>query len=509
MSQNKKTVELKSYLNEYTTINKMEIVVNSVKLYKTRELIALITIYAADKKEIYDKFRNGTINIFDDILKNMKEYINTIFLNFCEFYLSGKKYDKNKLIEEVNKLNETHNLNIKNYLFDLYEKGKNNSHIIRDMFMNDDIHKFSFGENVTETYVTNFCDKLIDDLSPVKIKQDLSLHRDANVCGFILTELVSSHGEKQIWKAMRGNYINILKFSPNDCTEKKVDKYIDFYKSNDEEYKNWEIIKLFAPNDVVKFFNFQYYAPLDMKVKILSYHGEPITKSKISNCKDLSYKLIRIISKINSEGYCICNIKPEHILKNDDVYTLIDYKYLRKNLSPSTGIKHDLFSSLSLLSNRTFVTFYDDIESFMFIIDYLVGSKHTDNNDKTDLSSYLPYISNFIKNLRITCLSDPYGNGTSVPSNMKEYIKEKYEILTTHINSVIESILVVNDVNLSLSPADEACFKNIKTQLMSDLRYNSIDESHLNEFALQIMNYMKTSCQYNSEIQSRIDIFLS
>ena len=94
-------------------------------------------------------------------------------------------------------------------------------------------------------------------------------------------------------------------------------------------------------------------------------------------------------------------------------------------------------------------------------------------------------------------------------SSVKAYINHKFNELLPIINTFIESLSFMNDIGMKLTPSDEASILNIKGYLKEDHRFSTMGESEKNEFALQINNYMKTSCQYLPEIQTRIDTFLS
>ena len=532
MSQLNKTVNLIPLKEAWKTIQQypIQFVANNGEIfiisYKSRDLVALMLIMAYDIPNLRDKFASlSKVDIYNEIILKLPEYFPTIFLNFCEEYLKTVRYDHESLVRKIREKQTEFNENIQNFINFIITKSRNKEMPDVPFFFSDDISRFCFKPSSNnDTYVTNFCKEftevqtdvsadvtaLSNAISEIRVEQDLSLHQGACICGYTLFELVSKKDEtNQIWKVTKDKHLTVLKFSQSDHSgNKSYENIINHYKDTDREYIIWGVLKKIAPNSLVRFMWFDYYAALNLKIKLLSYEGEPVSKCKIEKKKDMLTKIIDIISVINKEQLCICNLSPEHFLKQGDKYTLIDYKYVRKMSSKTDDIRDNLFSSISLISKTFPVTFYDDIESYMYIFQYLLTESVINNEDKDTLSTCLPKVREFITNLRIEKSRDDYIAGR-LKLEVKTYTIDKVDRLVGFVKGVIDSIPVISDVNLTLSPSDQACVSNIKIYLASDLRYSSVEESQLNEFAVQIMNYMKTSCQYSADIQARINDFLS
>lgn len=394
------------------------------------------------------------------------------------------------------------------------------------------IRAYSFGENIE----TKFIDMFVQEFIPLdaNISDVTDLVPGSSVCGCTLVKLISKKSHSQVWEAVMKNRKTVIKLEPLDLDEKEIkkmigsssfEKILEHIRATDQEYLNYLKLKDYPYK--LNYFNVEYFHPLRMKVKVMSWLDGPIDKVLIEDKKTLIYGLFDLIFELHKRGFMYNGFKPSHIMIKPHVvgeeippsvkshYRIIDYKYMTSFKGVNLNMVGD-HASLALLSGTNIVTPYDDIESMLYTINDIISSKvlYNDKKDeyikKSELSTYSVLISNAITSLRTLRQQDMYVNGMQTPVDYVTYINDIYDKgltvtdssgintvtipgIRTIVGTVFNSFNEISPIEVSLVAPDFELLKKIKSSVVMSpepifLNLRS-DPTKTNEVCMAILNY--------------------
>lgn len=456
------------------------------------------------------------------ILKYTSDYMPIVFTKYCQIALLKRGVTINSTIQdELNtKVKNTNLSDIFNQWTMTLLKPST-----EEFKLNSSIRVYSFGEQGSTDFINSFVDQFVPLVTNINIIAELK--PGSIVCGCTLVKLVSKKEHSEVWEALRNNRKIAMKLEPIDLDEKEIkklqsassfEKIVDHIKNTDREYINYQKLKdyQFKMNQ----FYVDYFHPLRMKVKTMSWLDGPVTKTINEDKKSMISSLFEMVFELHKRGLMFNGISPNHIMIKviglgeadhtpNNKYRLIDYKYITEFKGPNTNLNSD-YTSLSLLSGTNSVTPYDDVESLLYTLNDLIATKMVYNdkqdefNKKTDLSSISNLISDAIKSLRNLRQQDMYVNGLSVPPDYNAYINEIYNkgipvngTMLPGIKAIVGNVFVqfneVAAIEVSLIKPDFELLKLIKGNIASSrdpllLGLHS-NPTLMNEVCMVILNY--------------------
>lgn len=421
------------------------------------------------------------------------------------------------------------------------------------------IRLYSFGENIEDKFINGFIQEFIP--LETNISNVVELKPATIVCGCTLVKLISKKEHSQVWEAQRRGRKIALKFEHIDIEEKSIkkmigassfEKILEHIKMTDIEYLNY--IKLKDYPYKMNFFDIEYFHPLRMKVKIMSWLDGPVDKVTIEDKKTFIYALYDIIYELHKRGLMFNGFRPSHIMIKPHTvgeeipvsvksnYRIVDYKYITEFKGSNIDL-HSTYLSLALLSGSPSVSPYDDIESMLYTINDIIATKvlYVDKQDeyikKTELSPYSSLISNAINSLRTLKQQDIYVNGLHKPADYPSYITEIYEKglsaggmgsvtdpnyissstmipgIRTIIGNIFASYNEVSAIEISLVAPDFELLKKIKNNVVNSTDHMFVnlrsDPTKTNEVCLAILNYQITGYTPTLEFQPYITKYFS
>lgn len=470
------------------------------------------------------------------------KYLSTVMLFYCEYYLFKK--DVTITPEITLKLKERIEAVKFNEKLDaiLMKRLEGN---MTPFECASSISAFSFGTDATPESVISLC----ADLVPFKpnVEEINELQPGMSVCGCTLVSLISKKEHSEIWKAdYRGKQVAI-KFEPLDIEGKELknmikgstfEKIINHIKETDEEWKGYVKLKDFPYK--LDYFKVDYYNPLNMKVKLMSWLDGPVSSNIIENKKIFLQNMVELLYELHKRGIVFNNIKPEHIMvkspvgqKDTDLSNrlrLIDYKNVTLYKGEDKSPHDDDYRSLALLGGSMTLTPYDDIESLLYVFNTLINGKiiYVDLSDeilrKSQLSSFSFLVSDAITKLRLLKQNDIYVNSLDNPVDIAPYIDIIYKngIRSTQTGEMMPGIVriimdIINNfkevpgINVQLTKVDSARLNNIRNQFSQDPHFSHIinNPAKFNDITLKILNFITSSCEYEEEDQRIIVSFLN
>lgn len=472
----------------------------------------------------------------EEIVLKTAAYMPVLFTMYCQITLIKMGHDINDLTIANTLAKQIEKTDLANVFLSLTLQKQNNDN--RQFMLDPVIDHYSFGLDKSVSFVESFLTKKV---LPFKdnIEVITELKEGAAVCGYTLVKLISKKPHSEVWQASgAGGRKVALKMEPLDVDEKEYKKLtstsgfgklLEYIKSTDIEWNNYSKLKDFPYK--VNYFNIDYYSPLRLKVKIMSWLDGPINRVAVEDKKLFIYAMYEIAFELHKRGLMFNGFSPNHIMiktpipgeeKAESVktfYRLVDYKYITSFKGSDTNL-HSEYKSLSLLSGTNSVNEYDDIESILYTFNELIAGKnlYIDKQNeylkKSELSSYANLVSSSITNLRILRQNDAYVNGLAVPEDYNSYIISAYE-------SGIKQILVdvynnfneVSTIEISLVPSDFALLQKIKINVAgigeSDFLALHQNPTKMNEVCLAILNFMVHGTEASIEFQPYVIRYLN
>lgn len=477
-----------------------------------------------------------------EILVTSSTYMPVIFTRYCQINIlkRGAVIDQT-LNDSLNaKIN---NMNLTNVFqtWTLQSVDTGNKSFILD----DSIKHYSFGLNNPVTFIDEFVQEFI--VLDVGVERIVDLKPGSSVCGCTLVKLISKKEHSQVWEAKQVNRKIAMKLEPIDYDEKEIKKLsstnltkkiLEHIKETDIEYLNYQKLKDYPYK--LNYFNVDYYHPLRMKVKIMSWLDGHIDKSRVHDKKEFIYAMYDIAYELHKRGLMFNGFCPNHVMIKTNIvgeeipqfvksnYRIVDYKYITDFKGISNNIGE--YISQALMSGTNSVTPYDDIESLLYTINDIIGNKviYSDRQDeyikKTELLSMSTLVSTAITSLRALKQQDIYVNGLMTPANYKSYITEIYEVgvnvngqnipgIRTILGNVFNGYNEVAAIEISLVSADYELLQKIKTNIYSSTFPEFIalrsDQTKSNEVCIAILNYQINGTVPALEFQPYIHKYFS
>lgn len=460
--------------------------------------------------------KNDNYNSLPNILG--VEYLYKIILSYCNYYFMSKNQTIHQ--EQYQQLKILIDPLVKEYityLNKLIEKKDSDPEIPPYSLFNS-VRVFSIPdfENREEKIIKEICEKLLNVEVIEKLEPGMI------VCGYSLIECVSKKDGSEVWKAGKNGRLNALKIQNTGFEDKfikknKHEKIIEEIKSTDAEYVNYTSL---LPSFIYKlsYFAIDYFRPLNMKVKIMTWCDGPINKLHIDNKGEAIKNIILMLQTLHREKLCLSNLKPEHILydEKDKKYVFISYSYIIPHLGTLIYNLNN-YSSLFLLSGNLKVTYYDDLESLFYIYDELISGKKKYENIqleasyKFDLSIFNITTKDIIQYIRQLKESDQYLTTEITPDEFKNYIDVYYSYIYKSFEYLLSQKTELSITDTDLSDIDKARLKRITSYLVNDpiyIQYIKNNPAFVNELAIKILNFMITGCEYDIESQQLINNFL-
>ena len=277
-----------------------------------------------------------------------------------------------------------------------------------------------------------------------------------------------------------------------------------------------------------------YYAKGEMIYESMSFVENNITTLKNINKQDIVTKLISLLKKVHSTGFVLGNLTPEKILveqvikKNKTSYNLFlyDLSTAAYVLSPISRTLSGYDSLLLLSTKEKDSTFYDDIESMLYVInDILTDTKieYFEKGDtakesflrekefKTSLDPYAKIVVTAIKKIRIYAQNDEYANGEKEIDSKAEYGISLYKLkkntitpfrILTDFRDKIESITKDEIYGTKMQ---EEIYNKFFNELSSNEEYNHLDSETISRYALQRTFSLIYGVTYPEEITEKED----
>lgn len=357
----------------------------------------------------------------------------------------------------------------------------------------------------------------------VEVDDKIALVPGLCIFEYTLVEKISSD-KSEIWKVKRNNNYFIMKmqdYKPkkkNDKTnnpQNQINAIINEIKESDDEFKGWKRLTSFPHK--TEFFYIYYIPSNKLKIKILTAFTGNIIQIPPVNADVFIFEMTNILKSLHETGMIFNNICKEHIVvNNNNEHFLIDYRNVAPNKSEvliEKLPKHG-YNSLSVLMGSRIYTFYDDIESLLYLFDDIITdtTKIYDNqsdeiNKKNSLSVFSSIIANAILQLRQLRANDQYANSIDVPPVFLEYINNQYAYIYQYINNVIQNTNTIAKENISLNITENALFNQIRNNMVSDPRFNVLGD-RINKLALMATNYILYQTSYSEENMHLINLFL-
>lgn len=479
-------------------------------------------------------YNENFTSLTPDVFTKCVNIIQTFIWYCCRYYMaiSGIPVN-NDLLSKIFQHIGTLNLNV--YLDQVcYARSQN---IQQPMDIANDINYTCFGNtNVTPLFIKSIVDKFvvsqpIDQRTEEEIFNSYyqtitELKPGMDVCGCDLIEELHKSEHTFVWKAKYKSHFVALKMHvvelPKNLQKSRTPKVIesikDHLRDTDEDYLGWLKLKAFTGKS--EMMAIDYYEPMNLCVKRMTLFDGSIATKPISDKKQFIIKMGVLFYQLHKLGYVYNNISLNHIMQKDVngtvEYYLIDYRNVDVNKSQNLvdrRPKHE-FNSLAVIYGTSIYTFYDDIESLLYVIDYVLtklskiyNDIHDEISQKQNLSTFSAITSTAILSLRELRNNDIYVNSIQVPENYENYITEKYTSIYTILDVILKSFNDIGDDSISLNVAQLALYKKFREIIAADARFSNAGK-YINTLALMTTNYITMGTKYDDTNMQNIMLIL-
>jgi len=398
----------------------------------------------------------------------------------------------------------------------------------------------------------DFIEKIVGDFIPVEtnLQEIEEFKAGMIVCSVTLIELISKNEYSEVWKASHGKRMVAVKIEPLNVHGKELNKLlvgkdskkiISYIKEEDDEYKNYKGRLQVFPYKVENF-AIDYYSPLNMKVKLMTFLDGPVGKVNIGDKRDFFKSMVNVLFSLHSQGLCFGNLSINHIMIRSDLKTnqfrLIDYKNV-KNIGEISTLDHGKYRSLRLLrpeGDSTRLTPYHDIESLLYIFNDIILGKESEYESlneeisrKSTLSTFSGIVAEAIISLRklMDSDSDIFFNDIDGAPNSSEtitnHVKNIYinGFLNTNIGENVPGLVNIVTVlsqkfteiphlSIDMTYANQILLNKVRVLFAQDQRFQHIinDPKKYDDITVKIVNVMTTSSIYSDEDMYIINEYL-
>lgn len=487
-------------------------------------------------RDANDLFYKLTVHIFRTLTKDSDAYLP--YINMDVIY---------NIVQDINPSKQ-----IERYIMDVF-RSENHS-TVRFPFQ-DVLRKYVFHEIETEI---KFEKMLMDKMMTLEETEQISQNGDDRLAPkmqisnkYSLVKLISgedapvSVDNTQVWKGAHRSrdiaikFVSIDKFRDNvpgmnealGYTKKRFDikkfsenKINELLKSANKDYKNRVLASSFEYASQYKEVGYSNISRACYMV--MEYYPEgnltQCTDKLISRIEAL-IQILGVIYSLHKLGYSFNNISPMHIMmkyngKNEEEFHLIDFKRMTTFGEESDDPQHSGFASLNALTNGALYP-YDDIESFLYVADYLISGSYPqfedlneEANAKETLEIYNDGIADLIRKIRDMRQEDPYvTNGEAYPLvSVDEIIDEIYADVAGLVQELLETFKEIKNIpGAQLHPSEKKLVDKIIADMLASHEFGAMAGTEaLNTFALKIKNVVLYNARYPIEEQLLIDEFL-
>lgn len=445
--------------------------------------------------------------------------INTIITYFKDLSLNCFNIPNNIFMED-NFNNYILSVNFQNiFLNKLYSRNPNISFI-------DDILVKHFGENNLDVkvpfenkFIFPFIKPVNNPIEEKKIDPTILNVESIFMDRYKLKRLLSKKESVEVWLVEDMNFRNnekVLKIINPEMFQwlkNAKGKEDELVKTNLLEYQNLKKLKAFEQYTTT--YPYAGYSTISKKVYLVSDYFHPLNLSSLPSKPALLMELFNALLKLHEIGYCYNNLRPEHILfDNNGKLKLVDFK----RISPP-GEPFDLplspYNSLSAL-NGNVSSIYNDFESLVYIWEVLKNESELQlkdlNQDKADKQS-LEKFDQKCKNAILKLRSLKQGGnaetegvalnqfGENVNMNLVHQIF--YELVSDNeldVPQILDENVPAHILKLS---------KTIKMNMISSGLFSNLNQADFDTMALRICYYVQDMITYSPEHQMLIDQFLN
>lgn len=347
----------------------------------------------------------------------------------------------------------------------------------------------------------------------------------------------------QVWKASVKDHDVSIKFTPieqffevegmklaagqlkknkHKVDEKKVKNilekvdldYLNRCKSHFAGFKNQAEFRMMGYSIITKssFLLSEYYEEGNMIDSFDKYI------SKASVIEDLFMMML----SFHKSGHSFNNLNPKHIMlkyneDNDEEFHLIDFSRMSDFAEEVINTQEPGFASLNSLNNGNMYP-YDDLESLMYVIEYLITreypsyeNKEVEIEEKKELTHYSEGVRIIIKQIRSMRAGDDFvAQGIDYGENLNEAVEEIYETIyekLLELGASLDNVVNIPDAELSKSEL-ELVNKILLDMSSSSVFSGMIGTEEFTTYALKIKNVVKYDFTYPTKEQRLINMFL-
>ena len=257
-----------------------------------------------------------------------------------------------------------------------------------------------------------------------------------------------------------------------------------------------------------------YASDIQMAYFVTDLYEGSLDHIEVLSVREPILKIFKILNAIHKQGISFNNISPQHVVVKEGNYHLLDYKRITRLGDIVQVVSESGYASLSLLKGRK-VYPYDDIESLLYLTDYLMGNKiiygsvEEEIELKESLTVYNPRISNAIKKIRQIRSADSNANQGVIPSDIVSYIDEVYSKISKIFRELFEGYKGKVHVVGNFNSEDVELVEDIKNRILATDIPVRIGEENVDNFVVKVENYIKYNVRYSAEDQALINSFLN
>lgn len=246
-------------------------------------------------------------------------------------------------------------------------------------------------------------------------------------------------------------------------------------------------------------------------------------KDKLISKTEALVNILEVIMKLHKLGFSFNNISPKHIMlkydkKGEEAFFFVDFTRMSSFGQVFENVQKKGFASLNALEGGLIYP-YDDIESFMYVVDYLMSgtypsfeSLEDEAEAKRSLESYNPGVAEAITLLReLRQQDEDVMNGEEYnPHELEEKINTIYSNYFPAIEELFESFNVVKSIQgTDLKQSEKRLLERIMIDMSTSEEFGAMTGTEeFNTYAIKIMNCVLFGCKYIEQEQQHIDSFL-
>ncbi len=248
-----------------------------------------------------------------------------------------------------------------------------------------------------------------------------------------------------------------------------------------------------------------YYSQGNVMFEAMEYIPNSIETLQKIDKKVLILKVLELLKSVAITGFVLGNLSPSKILvkvtkkKKQDEYHLYlyDFSSTVRNGEDMHRSKSGYDSYFLYLEKNKEASFYDDMESVMYIIDYIFNKTTVAEEDKKNLKNCSESIADVIRDIREFQQNDESEFKSTEDYGISLYKKKKtpYARMLKFYNS----INIIEPEEVSLTPVQKELYNKMFNEMIASGINKKMSTDKISQYALQRTFTLMYGCTYDTE----------